>query len=126
MKGFEKIATGVFFVLLCLPFFFENSCKKPDSLPAAIITVLDSVTNAPVVNAKVRLQLDTITNRQTHANTIPPEPSFKMTDEKGEVKFTLKYEAAYFAEVTKELNKDTATDLVRFKKNDVTNLTILY
>ena len=132
MTGLQKYILMVLAVTVALPFFVSTSCKKKDKPPEAVITVLDSAFSLPVAEANVRLELDGKYSVLTGNPAVAPNPDVKITDASGQVTFTLKYEAAYFAAVTKagHVNKaglpDTAYTLVRFKKNEVNEITILF
>ena len=126
MKGLKKISPVFFAAILAVPVFFSDSCKKKDTPPTAIITVLDSIFQTPIPDATVTLYLNQ-TSKVTGAPAIPPNPDTKITDSRGQVTFVLKNEASYFVRVTTSISAtiDSAI-LIRFKKNEVTPVTILY
>ena len=110
-------------IFIALPSLFSltilSSCKKHNPT-SAVITVLDSVAGIPVVGATVRLQQDKV------AGAVMPSPDRQITNSSGQVTFTLKLVAIYYAEVTKPPRTDTATAIVRFEDEETVDVTIKY
>ena len=113
-------------VITCISLLlFSPSCKKETS-SVAIITVLDSLTSAPIPGAIVRLHQDTLTSQQTGVAAHPPSPDREITDGRGQVTFTLTLPANYFAEVTTSSSSDTANTIVRFEDGKTVQVVILF
>ena len=118
MKETQKIIVAFLTGAFVISFFFVSCKKKKENPPEAIITVVDSATLKPVAGDTVRLHQDYLYSKVNGNQAAPPDPDRKTTDARGEVKFTLKYEATFWAEVTSALKpgkKDSV--LVRFQKN---------
>ena len=119
MKNLNKI----FLILLFVSSF--SFCKK-ENPTSIIIHIVDSVSNYPVVNASVRLNLDALKSSSKGKTIILPTPEKQLTNAEGAAVFNNKYPATYFVHVTKPTKKDTAKSIVKFIENETTEYTIKF
>lgn len=126
MNNLKKIFEILFLIIFILGGIFQSCGPKGQKSSIATITVLDSFTNEPVVNAKIRLHLDGQTSPISGEKATPPKPEYDYTDTYGQCIWTLQHPASYFAEVTTLTSQDTAQKLIQFKKGEDKEYTIYY
>lgn len=120
-----KLIAFVIAIVFAISAVLSSCSRKEKDDPSCVITVVDSLTQDPLDSMKVRLYLNQNSQISGYP-AIPPDPDTKTTDVYGQVKWTLKYPASYFAEVSSATDSTIARKLVTFRKGEVTEVTIEY